>query len=68
MLPRLLCLLSVALPILAQSNAEMARIFDEDQKDRANWFTLNRSQRKAVAKRDTARRQRVGDMVRGSLL
>ena len=68
MLPRLLCLLSVALPILAQSNAEMARIFAEDQKDRANWFALNRSQRKAVARRDTARRQRVGDMVRGGLL
>jgi len=68
MLPRLLCLLSIALPILAQSNPEMARIFDEDQKDRANWFTLNRSQRKAVAGRDAARRQRVGDMVRGGLL
>ena len=68
MLPRLLCLLSVALPALAQSNPEMARIFDEDQKDRANWFTLRRAEQKAVAKRDTARRQRVGDMVRGGLL
>jgi hypothetical protein len=59
---------SVALPLFAQSNAELARIFNEDQKDRANWFTLTRSERKAVGKRDTARRQRVGDMVRGGLL
>jgi hypothetical protein len=68
MLPRLLFLLSVALPAFAQSNPEMARIFDADQKDRANWFTLSRADRKAVAKRDTARRQRVGNMVRDGLL
>jgi hypothetical protein len=68
MLPKLLCLVSMVLPLFAQSNAEMARIYDEDQKDRANAFTFKRSDWKAVARRDTARRQRVGAMVREGLL
>jgi hypothetical protein len=46
----------------------MARIFGEDQKDRANWFTLSRSERNQVSRRDAARRQLVEDMVRRGLL
>ena len=68
MLPKMFCLVVLAFSLRAQSNPEMARIFDQDQKDRAAWFTLTRSEKKAVEKRDAVRRERVGEMIRSGLL
>ncbi len=68
MLARMLLLVSFALPLFAQSNAELARIYDEDQRDRADWFHLTKKQQRMVARRDAPRRARVGEMVRGGVL
>src|SRR4051794_19864201 len=68
MLPKLLGLLFAALPLLAQSNPEMARIFEEDQKDRANFANFGATEKRALLKRDTPRRRRVGELLREGAL
>ena len=60
--------MGVAAPAIAQSNAELARIVAEDQKDRANQFQLTKAERKAVFQRDVPRRQRVGELMRSGAL
>ena len=68
MLAKMLLVVSFALPMIAQSNAELARIYEEDQKDRSDWFKLTKKQQQEVARRDAPRRARVGELVRGGVL
>lgn len=43
------CLLLMALPLLGQSNRELTRLYDEDQKERLNWQSLTDAEREAMS-------------------
>ena len=55
-------------PLFAQSNPELDRIYDQDQKDRVNWQSLTPADRDALIQKDAARRKRVGELVRSGAL
>ncbi len=58
----------IALPLLGQSNRELTRLFEEDQKDRLNWQSLSAAELDTMYKRDTERRKRAAEMVRSGAL
>jgi hypothetical protein len=62
------CCLLLALPLLAQSNPELARIFNEDQKDRADWQHLTPAARESMVRQDALRRTRVTVLLKSGAL
>ncbi|HXS93112.1 MAG TPA: hypothetical protein VN736_00815 [Candidatus Limnocylindrales bacterium] len=63
MLRRALIVLLFTLAAFAQSNAELARIYKEDQAEREHQFTITPDQMREIATRDTVRRQRVRELL-----
>src|SRR5579883_3339152 len=68
MLPRVMLLLAAALGASAQSNTELARLFAEDQADRAHQFTLTPADVSAMADRDAPRLKRVHELAEAGAL
>src|SRR5258708_5234463 len=60
---RILWFCLAAITVSAQSNPELLKLFNEDQKDRANWLSMTPAEWETIAKQDAARRQRVRDML-----
>src|SRR5260370_7331624 len=56
--------LLTATTAFAQSNPELLKLYNEDQKARDNWLTMTTAERDAVGKGDAVRRKRVGEMLR----
>jgi hypothetical protein len=57
------CLVLSVLPLLAQSNPELTRLYDEDQKERQNWQSMTQDQIDAMSRRDTVRRKRAAELL-----
>ena len=63
-MPRMIWFLLTVTVGFAQTNPELLKLYNEDQKARDNWLTMTAAERDEIAKGDAARRKRVGEMLR----